>query len=283
MTIPAYFEPWFAYQHPIVRQLAFAIASPNIIRSIPHDLLLKHHFQLHDDCFWQQQFDRYQHRLRALDQNPQVLLDFLVRLKSTRLGLRFEHLIWFWLSDENYHHYRLLGHSIQITEGRITRGELDFLVFNTQTQQNEHWEVALKFYLAEADLSLNYWFGLNRSDTLSRKLHHFSHQQFQFESAEQQHIDQRFTVLKGQLYLPRSLERQQQIQPDWVNNARRLGQWGYQIQEKYYRLQRQEWICPHQHQSSAAAIWWTDGLYFQSEIRQHYMYRQPPFTLLSVE
>ena len=281
--MPTYFEPWFTYQHPIVRQLAFAIASPNIIRSIPHDLVLKQHFQLHNDGFWQAQFDRYQHRLRELDQNPQLLLDFLARLKSTRLGLRFEHLIWFWLLDEKYHHYRLLGHSIQIIEGRITRGELDFLILNTQTQQIEHWEVALKFYLGEADLGLNDWFGLNRSDTLARKLHHFSHQQFQFESAKELNIEQRFTVLKGQLYLPKSLEFQPHIQPEWVNDSRRLGQWGHQIQPEYYRLQRQEWICPHQAQSSAPATWWTDGLYFQTKTQQHYMYRQPAFTLLSVE
>lgn len=35
------------------------------------------------------------------------------RLKSTRLGLRFENLLWFWLQEDQYHPYQLLGHSIQ--------------------------------------------------------------------------------------------------------------------------------------------------------------------------
>ncbi|OTG83820.1 DUF1853 family protein [Acinetobacter sp. ANC 4648] len=280
--MPPYFEPWFAYQHPIVRQLAFAIASPNIIRSIPNELDLKYDFQLHPDHFWQDQFGHYQTRLLELDQNPQVLLDFLARLKSTRLGLRFEHLIWFWLCDEKYHHYRLLGHSIQIIAGKNTLGELDFLLFNKQSQKIEHWEVALKFYLAEADLSLKHWYGLNRSDTLSRKLHHFSHQQFQFESALEHRIEQRFTILKGQLYLPRHPDLTPKIQPDWMNNSRRLGTWGHQIQAEFYCLQRQEWICPHVIESSSPARWWTNGLYFQAKTRLHYMYRQPPISYLSV-
>ena len=37
----------------------------------------------------------------------------LSQLKSTRLGLRFENLLWFWLQEDNYHPYQLLGHSIQ--------------------------------------------------------------------------------------------------------------------------------------------------------------------------
>ncbi|OTG65578.1 DUF1853 family protein [Acinetobacter silvestris] len=280
--MPSYFEPWFAYQHPIVRQLAFAIASPNIIRSIPNELDLKYNFQLHTDDFWQAHFARYQNRLLELDQNPQVLLDFLARLKSTRLGLRFEHLIWFWLSDEKYHHYTLLGHSIQIIAGKNTLGELDFLLFNKQTQKIEHWEVALKFYLAEADLSLKHWYGLNRSDTLYRKLHHFSHKQFQFESAHNYHIDHRFTILKGQLYLPFHQHSTQPMQPNWVNTSRSLGTWGHQIRADFYRLQRQEWICPDLYQSSAPPRWWTNGLYFQAKNQRHYMYRQPPLIYLTV-
>ena len=51
-------------------------------------------------------------------------------------------------------------------KGTQTIGELDFLVYNTTEQRIEHWEVALKYYLGEKDLSLPYWYGLNREDTL---------------------------------------------------------------------------------------------------------------------
>ena len=54
------FEPWLNFHNSIVRQLAFAIASPNIIKQIPDELKLVHRFALHDDAFWQKQFFQYQ-------------------------------------------------------------------------------------------------------------------------------------------------------------------------------------------------------------------------------
>lgn len=275
-----FFEPWLEYQHPIVRQLAFALASPNILAHVPDALPLSHHFQLHESTFWSRQYQLYIPRLQQLDRNPHLLLDFLAALKSTRLGLRFEHLMWFWLQDHAFHHYQLLGHSIQKIDGARTLGELDFVVFNEQTRQVEHWEVALKYYLAEADFSLAHWYGLNRSDTLQRKLLHFTHRQFQFRDACGHHIEQRYAVLKGQLYLPLAPATQACL-PTWVNSARRLGTWGHHIREDaaFYRLQRHEWICPDLHASSQANSWWTDGLYYHQQ--QHYMFRSPTLLRLT--
>jgi uncharacterized protein len=276
ISLPScYFEPWLNYQQPCVRQLAFSIASPNILTQLPPELVLKHHFELHDDLIWQQHYTRYIPRLEALDQNPTELLDFIHQLKSTRLGLRFEMLIWFWLLDRDYHHYELIGHSIQKIDGPKTLGELDFVLRNLETQEIEHWEIALKYYLAESDSSLPSWYGLNRSDTLSRKLNHFTQKQFQFDDALEHHIQRKYCMLKGQLYLP---AHKPNDLPHWVNPARRIGHWGHHIPhttEQYYRLQRHEWICAHAERSSAPAEWWTDGLYKQSNQENYYMYRQP--------
>ncbi len=280
------FEPWKQFQHSAVRQLAFSIASPNILSSIPSELSLQHAFDLHPNVFWQQQYENYHPRLLELDQNPQPLIDFLARLKSTRLGLRFEYLMWFWLQDDLYHHFKLIGHSIQIIQGKQTLGELDFLLFNTQTQKIEHWEVALKYYLAEANLSLQYWYGLNRTDTLQRKLHHFTQKQFQFETVQDYSIQKRFAVLKGQLYLPTTHEKIVDTLniPTWVNQARNIGHWGHHIpQPNYYRLQRQEWICNDATFSSPPAHWWSNGLYKSTEKEQLYMFRQASFVCLNVE
>lgn len=278
-----YFEPWLNYQHPLVRQLTFVIASPNLLRELPAELTLKHHFELHNDQFWQQHYLAYQTRLRQLDQQPQQLLDFLSPLKSTRLGLRFEYLFWFWLQDAEYQqHYQLLAHSHQVIEGKQTRGELDFILLNVATGQVEHWEVALKFYLAEHDQQLAHWYGLNRSDTLARKLNHFSQQQFQFENIQHWQIQRRFAVLKGQLYLPeqhvQTCYEPQNLKathtlPHWLNASRRLGTWGTQPKTDHYRLQRNEWICTALNPSSAAATWWYSGLYHQSKSQQDYMFR----------
>ena len=280
------FEPWKQFQHSAVRQLAFSIASPNILSNIPSELSLQHAFDLHPNVFWQQQYENYHPRLLELDQNPQPLIDFLARLKSTRLGLRFEYLMWFWLQDDLYHHFKLIGHSIQIIQGKQTLGELDFLLFNTQTQKIEHWEVALKYYLAEANLSLQYWYGLNRTDTLQRKLNHFTQKQFQFETIQDHSIQKRFAVLKGQLYLPTTHEKILDTLniPTWVNQARSIGHWGHHIpQPNYYRLQRQEWICNDATISSPPVHWWSNGLYKSTEKEQLYMFRQASFVCLNVE
>ncbi|ANF82323.1 hypothetical protein A3K93_09055 [Acinetobacter sp. NCu2D-2] len=270
------YEKWQNYQHPLVRQLAFAVGSPNILSQLPDELEIIHPFQLHDDQTWQKHLENYHPRLIELDQNPTELIEFVSRLKSTRLGLRFEMLVWFWLLDAKYHPYQLLGHSIQKIDGPKTLGELDFVLLNAETHQIEHWEVALKYYLAEADLSLANWYGLNRSDTLNRKLKHFTQKQFQFQEALGHHIQQRYCMIKGQLYLP-----QHQVLdniPNWINPNRRIGCWGKQIfkpEQGYYRLQRHEWIYPEAQPSSQPATWWTDGLYKHQDHNDFYMFRQP--------
>ncbi|MFJ1520865.1 DUF1853 family protein [Acinetobacter sp. ABJ_C1_1] len=280
----SYFEPWLQFNHPIVRQLAFTIASPNLLRHLPQSLFIQHNFQLHPDQMWEQHFQSYLPRLKQLDETPEPLLQFMSRLKSTRLGLRFENLLWFWLQEDQYHSYQLLGHSIQKIEGAKTLGELDFLVLNKETQQVEHWEVALKYYLGEGQLNLEQWIGLNREDTLSKKLYHFTDKQFQFSEALGFKVQQRFAVLKGQLYLPLNSAQDQSI-PDWVNSTRRLGFWGTVIpNSNFYRLERHEWLCPNKQASSNTAYWWTDGLYYRNtENTQFYMFRHPPLLSLGLD
>ena len=282
------FEPWLQFKRPLVRQLAFAVASPNILSALPLELDIQHAFHFHPSQIWQQHFQTYLPRLKQLDQDPKELEDFMAQLKSTRLGLRFEMFMWFWLLDHHYHAYELLGHSIQIIDGARTTGELDFLIKNTETNQIEHWEVALKYYLGETDLSLTTWYGLNRTDTLNRKLKHFTHKQFQFQQALDTDIQVRFAVLKGQLFLPlingftAADALNQYSLPDWLNPDRRLGTWGNIIPKadlNYYRLQRQEWICPNAEISSQNAHWWTNGLYLQNQNNQFYMYRNPNLIL----
>ena len=269
-------EAWQHFQHPLVRQLAFAVGSPNLLSQLPDELEVVHAFELHDTQTWQQHLQNYYPRLEYLDQHPEALQQFVQQLKSTRLGLRFEMLIWFWLLDDAYHPYQLLGHSIQKIEGAKTLGELDFLLLNTDTGLIEHWEVALKYYLAEADFSLPNWYGLNRTDTLIRKMKHFTQKQFQFDEALDQQIHQRFCILKGQLYLP--VNRADQTLPDWVNTQRRIGLWGQQIPDptaNFYRLQRNEWIYPNAQISSYRPHWWTNGLYKKADQEDFYMYRSP--------
>lgn len=262
-------ERWLKYHHLCVRQLAFCIASPNILASIPKQLNLKYEFELHSDSHWLEFFNAYRSRLDELDQDPRPLELFLSQLKSTRLGLQFEMYLWFWLLDSDYHPYTLLDHSIQIIEDKQTIGELDFLVYNRIEHRVEHWEVALKYYLAENCGHLNEWFGLNKKDTLQRKLQHFTNKQFQFSYAKDRLIEKKFAVLKGQLFVPNRCY----VFPNWVNTSRRIGLWGIKPLPHFYRLKRNEWITPENKPSSLTAVWWMEGLYCRHN--HFYMYRKP--------
>lgn len=268
----SFFEPWQQYKNPCVRQLAFCISSPDIISCIPSTLRIKHSFQLHDHVFWQTQFFQYQARLNELDHDPTDLLSFIAQLKSTRLGLRFEMFLLFWLRDEKYHTFQLIGHSIQQIEGKHTLGELDFVIFNHTTGQIEHWEVAIKYYLAESHAKLEQWYGLNRNDTLAKKLNHFTQNQFQFNTACGHAIQQKYAVLKGQLYCP--IDHAISHMPDWINTTRRIGYWGHSPLNGLYRLTRHEWITANV-SPAISSEWWHDGLYCNVEQTLFYMYRLP--------
>ena len=133
-TTSSYFEPWLQFKQPLVRQLAFCIASPNILQQIPNELEIRYPFHFHPNELWHKYFEAYLPRLKQLEQHPSELVEFLQKLKSTRLGLRFEMFIWFWLLDHPYHPYQLLGHSIQKIDGPRTVGELDFVLKNTESE-----------------------------------------------------------------------------------------------------------------------------------------------------
>jgi hypothetical protein len=244
MLVTSYHEPWRLYRHPVVRQLAFAIASPNLIRAFPDTIQPKHALNIANDAFWQNCYLHYATRLARLDQQPQPLIDFLQGMTTTRLGLRFEALLCFWLQDPANTDFALLAHSLQFNHQGYTLGEIDFLVQNRHTHAIEHWEVCLKYYLGETDLQIHSWIGLNTQDRLFHKLQHFTKQQFRFQDALGFAIDQRRVVIKGQLFLP----TRPQALPAWINPQRRLGYWQSQLPAAWQglvHLSRQEWLCPH--------------------------------------
>ena len=62
-----------------------------------------------------------------------------------------------------------------------TLGEIDYLVFDIETQQMLHIELACKFYLYDSDLNdpaISKWIGPNRKDTLKEKLDKLHFKQF---------------------------------------------------------------------------------------------------------
>ncbi len=189
------------WRHPDVRNLAWVLASPALLRHLPDSI---HPVRILDDRFWQPLFDAYRPRLDALEHDPLPLTEFLTAHKNHRLGYYFEYLLLFWLQDEAFHPFRLIRHRATLMAGKITIGELDFLLHDTRSGQVEHWEVAVKFYLGHPPLTeARHWIGPNSHDTLGAKLEHLARQQFRFDGFEDIGIEQRCLVMKGQLFYPR--------------------------------------------------------------------------------
>jgi hypothetical protein len=77
--------------------------------------------------------------------------------------------------------YKVLYKNIQLLEGKITIGELDFLIEEIDTKQIIHMELAYKFYLFDPSISpepINNWIGPNRNDSLIEKLGKLKAKQF---------------------------------------------------------------------------------------------------------
>ena len=77
--------------------------------------------------------------------------------------------------------YKLIAANLQIKGETETLGEIDYLVFDIETQQMLHIELACKFYLYDSKLNepaIGKWIGPNRKDTLKEKLDKLHFKQF---------------------------------------------------------------------------------------------------------
>lgn len=163
------------YQHPVVRDLAWVMASAGLLQTVPEGQALvtdgwcRQHYLAHDD------------HLRALDEQPEALLTVLSKSKSHRLGIYFEWLLRYWLQEILQVHQ--LGHNVPVsrrqkTGGRRTLGEFDFLFRTGESQPLQQWEATVKFYLQKIDdQGQPYWVGPGDKDRLDIKLARlFQHQ-----------------------------------------------------------------------------------------------------------
>lgn len=283
-------QPWLQFQQHEVRQLAFAIASPPLLQHWP-DQLNADHIALPDHAFWQHHFKHFLPCLQQLDRNPTPLIQHLNNLRSTRLGIRFEGLLAFWLMQRDYHPYEVLGQSVKRMDGLRTLGEMDFVLRNGETQLIEHWEVAIKFYLGEDAFQSTQWIGLNRRDSLGRKIRHLTANQFSTQQYDAHPIDRQRAIIKGRLFYP--VHQQQYHSPDWLAANHLTGQWGYQLpthmtEFNWRRAQRQEWLAEDlsTHVPSLSPRYWAEGLYFamqHGQVAERFMLRHHhvPFTLLN--
>ncbi|QUM76639.1 DUF1853 family protein [Moritella sp. 24] len=189
----------YNFKNPVVRDLAWTIASPPMVNLDHADLI---------STEWlAQQYTNYLPRLFALDNDPAPLLKFIH--STTRLGLYFEQLWYFFFTDNP--NFDVLLANKQVRDDHVTYGEFDFIVKDNHTKQVTHYEVAVKFYLSypckQAEPPL--WYGANIRDRFDIKFNHMCKHQIKLgkEAAAKpildEHniqIDHEKIILKGRLY-----------------------------------------------------------------------------------
>jgi uncharacterized protein len=168
MTCDDYKIALHKLQHQVVRDLAWCCFSPPMMNELPgsHANILP----FDNQSLWPW--------LYTLDRQPQVLLEHLHQIKSTRLGIYYEALWHFYFA--NHPQWELLKHNLQIDRNGVTLGAFDFLC--RRGEEYWHIETAVKFYLCSASNTTDaqawkYWMGPEGQDRLDLKLNHLRQHQ----------------------------------------------------------------------------------------------------------
>lgn len=169
---------------------------------------------------------------------------------NPRLGFLYQYLCTELLT--NSPQYSLLEEEIQINKpSGQTLGAIDLILRNNHTKKNEHWEVAIKFYL----LHQGVWYGPNAHDQLDKKLDRMLSHQLKMSSTSEfleqypQYTDlQEQLLIQGRLYInpfsPETVPRE--CLGLALNPSQISGYWCYQNQweqigEPLYELEKPRW------------------------------------------
>ncbi|MEH6518180.1 MAG: DUF1853 family protein [Halioglobus sp.] len=159
-----------------VRDLAWACFSPAIV----HSRKLADDNHNVENCGLSLNDDRRRWLLQ-LDSEPQNLLAHLSNKPHTRLGLYFEHLWHFFLSEDPQVDFT--AHNLAVRDQGRTLGEFDCLYFCRKRQRHFHLELAVKYFLSHSpgtgdDPShWHDWLGPNCKDRLDLKIDHMMQRQ----------------------------------------------------------------------------------------------------------
>ena len=226
------------YDHPEVRRLAWAIASPPLWQD-------DHRYISMDWCH--EQWALHRAWLDDLDRNPEPLKKFLAAKDHHRLGYYFERLLSFWWQESP--RFELLGQNIQVNDGVRTLGEFDFLIRDLSGQQVYHFEVSVKFYLGFGQASEHdRWIGPNAKDRLADKLSKFS--EHQVGLSENEHAKKKLATLgieevipkihfKGYFFHHRSALSQ--VWPKGASDHHLRGWWLYASEASVYLDKNKHW------------------------------------------
>ncbi len=196
MTGPFSFcDELLSYRHRTVRDLAWSILVPSIVRVRPTyreraDRVARDAWGIDrplivsspDTWFTAPEaieaYRRCERALRELDadeRNRSLLVERIGRPPGGRLGLLHERLVAEWIRIDPL--YELLDRDVSVVEEGQTRGQMDLIVRRTGGAV-EQWEIAIKFFLQTGPAGrLDRWVGTDLHDRLDRKIAHLaSHQ-----------------------------------------------------------------------------------------------------------
>jgi len=240
-----------SYRHRCVQDLAWCVFSPALVAD--------------DQCHEVYQPDLLaadQEFLRQLDDDPQELIAWLAKGKSTRLGVVFER-FWqyWWLNNGVGDEWKF---NLQIHRDGRTLGELDALQWHPQSFALTHYELAVKFYLGiekmvEQDQSSEElsWVGPNCTDRLDIKWPQMNHQQLTALTDDTRAPPLGWpyrrlitrSLTRGRLFRPlgqtSALAENSAINPNhetgqWL----RLSDWELLNDSCWRLLERNEWLAP---------------------------------------
>ena len=239
-----------AFQHSVVQELAWVIASPPLISGE------------YDGVVWwtpEQCADEYAAcwpALYELDRDPEPLLACLQQPGIYRLGRRFEVLVAYWLAISP--NFQCLYSHVPIRQAKQTLGELDFIVQRCADDAVIHLEVAVKFYLGYGDWQALYnWHGPSLKDRLDLKVTHLQQHQTQLSEHYPEllpcAVDQRACLLKGRLFYPEAATQR----ASFANVGHERGVWYILsdippvMSDAIRPLRRSQWLWPQQQVVSA--------------------------------
>ncbi len=166
-------------------------------------------------------------------------------LGNHRLGFYYQ---WLWQQLIIHHpDYELIEEEVQLHWNKQTVGSIDFLVKNLLTNDIEHWEVAIKFYLAFD----NHWPGPNAKDNLDKKTARMIEHQLTLSEHDAfiQTFDfipaKRRLIMQGRLF--HAWPKPQQGSTININPRAHTGLWCYQSDAEdmiLKTLTKKQWIAP---------------------------------------
>ncbi|MDN2481726.1 DUF1853 family protein [Vibrio agarivorans] len=171
---------------------------------------------------------------------------------NPRLGFIYQHLCTELITQSRQ--YDVVLEEVQINDQHgKTLGAIDLILHNKMTGLDEHWEVAIKFYLLHGGT----WFGPNAHDQLDKKLERMLNHQLKMSQTPQfRHLHSALSPITERLLLQGRLYTNpfnNELTPTTclgfnLNQSQICGHWCYQhqfdlIKETLFEIEKVDWAA----------------------------------------